>query len=238
MFTGIVERTGTVAAVSDTSIRVESELEDLTLGESVAVNGVCLTVASLGEGGAFTADLSEETLRRTSLGRLQAGSRVNLERPMRADGRFGGHIVQGHVDGTAVVRRIDRRAASTEMWFDLPAALLRYLVEKGSVALDGVSLTVAELDGRGFSVALIPHTLEATTLGALEPGAVVNVEVDVVAKYVQRLLPPVVPGIVRGGSPAASALGEDPLAASKLLRGGDLRAVQVLPTTTGKGVVP
>jgi riboflavin synthase len=229
VFTGIVEATGSVQRVWPLGIEIAcaigSEGDGPALGESIAVNGVCLTVASVTAEG-FTADLSEETLRRTALGRLDAGSVVNLERPMRADGRFGGHIVQGHVDGTATVRRIEGHQGSTEVWFSLPPAHLRYLVEKGSVTVDGVSLTVASLDGEGFSVALIPHTLEATTLGSLGRGTVVNIEVDIVAKYVQRLMPPVVPAWARFGSAAATALGEDPLGPGPLpLSPPELRAV-------------
>jgi riboflavin synthase len=213
VFTGIVEATGRVVGVSPLALEIASALEAPALGDSVAVNGVCLTVASLGEG-SFTADLSEETVRRTALGRLEVGSTVNLERAMRADGRFGGHIVQGHVDGTATVTRVEQRPGSTEVWFSLGEPLLRYLVEKGSVTVDGVSLTVASLDAGGFSVALIPHTLGVTTLAGFAEGTVVNIEVDIVAKYVQRLLPPVVPAVSAWawrGSAAATALGEDPL---------------------------
>lgn len=242
MFTGIVEATGRVVRVSPRELEIASALDELALGESVAVNGVCLTVASLA-GETFTADLSEETLRRTALGRLEAGSAVNLERPLRADGRFGGHIVQGHVDGTATVTRVEQQPGSTEAWFSLPESLLRYLVEKGSVAVDGVSLTVASLDATGFSVALIPHTLGATTLAHLAQGTVVNVEVDVVAKYVQHLIPPVVPpvgpGWTRLGSAAATALGEDPLGPRSVppsppQPGPGLSAVQVELSATGR----
>jgi riboflavin synthase len=240
VFTGIVEAIGRVVHVSPHTIEIASPLVEggLGVGESVAVNGVCLTVASLG-GEAFTADLSEETLRRTALGRLEAGSTVNLERPMRADGRFGGHIVQGHVDGTATVGRVERQPGSTEVWFSLPEPLLRYLVEKGSVAVDGVSLTVASLDSAGFSVALIPHTLGATTLAGVARGTVVNVEVDVVAKYVQRLMPPIVPAWTRLGSAAAAALGEDPLGSRSVplpppRSDPELRVVQVELSPTGR----
>lgn len=210
MFTGIIESTGRVVRVSSLELEVASGIGTLGLGESIAVNGVCLTVTSFEEG-RFTADLSEETLRRTALGRLDIGSPVNLERPMRADGRFGGHIVQGHVDGVATVTRVEQQPVSIEVWFTLAEPQLRFLVEKGSVTVDGVSLTVASLTSAEFSVALIPHTLSATTLAALGPGSVVNIEVDVVAKYVQRLMPPVVPAWTRLGSAAATALGEDPL---------------------------
>jgi riboflavin synthase len=241
VFTGIVEAIGRVVRVSPLAIEIASPLvlDGLGLGESVAVNGVCLTVASL-RGETFTADLSEETLRRTALGRLVAGSAVNLERPMRVDGRLGGHIVQGHVDGTATVIRMEQRPGSTEVWFSLPELLLRYLVEKGSVAVDGVSLTVASLDAAGFSVALIPHTLAATTLAGIGPGTVVNVEVDVVAKYVQRLMPPIVPAWTRLGSAAAAALGEDPLGPPRPVplppprSEPELRAVHVELSTTGR----
>jgi riboflavin synthase len=213
VFTGIVEATGRIVGVQPLALEIASSMTGLALGDSVAVNGVCLTVALLRDD-SFTADLSEETLRRTNLGRLHVGSIVNLERPMRADGRFGGHIVQGHVDGTSTVIRVERRPGSTEVWFSLPEGLQRYLVEKGSVTVDGVSLTVASLDAQGFSVALIPHTLGVTTLAGLSEGSVVNVEVDVVAKYVQRLMPPVIPAVSAWawrGSAAAAALGEDPL---------------------------
>jgi riboflavin synthase len=187
MFTGIVETVGTAAELSGTRILVQSDLRDLVVGESIAVNGVCLTVTDP-EAGAFTADLSEETLRRTSLGSLAPGSPVNLERAMAASGRFGGHIVQGHVDGVGAVTGIQRLAGSVEMWFSLPPELERYLVVKGSVTLEGVSLTVAALEAGRFSVALIPHTLQSTTLGSARPGDPVNIEVDVLAKYVERLL--------------------------------------------------
>ena len=228
MFTGIVEATGRIVGVQPLALEIASPLTGLVLGDSVAVNGVCLTVASLRDD-SFTADLSEETLRRTNLDRLQVGSTVNLERPMRADGRFGGHIVQGHVDGTSIVTRVERRPGSAEVWFSLPEGLERYLVEKGSVTVDGVSLTVASLGSRSFSVALIPHTLGVTTLASLAVGSVVNIEVDVVAKYVQRLMPPVSPVVSAWawrGSAAAAALGEDPLGS---------RAAPAVPRTPPSG---
>lgn len=187
MFTGIVETVGRVSEISDARIRVESELEVLEAGESVAVNGVCLTVVEP-DGGSFGADISEETARRTSLGSLKPGSPVNLERAMAAGGRFGGHIVQGHVDGVAEVAEVRRLEGSVEMWFSLPGDLERYLVPKGSVTVEGVSLTVAGLEPGRFAVALIPHTLAATTFGARLLGDPVNIEVDVLAKYVERLL--------------------------------------------------
>ncbi|MFM7719220.1 MAG: riboflavin synthase [Actinomycetota bacterium] len=186
MFTGIVEERGTVRALAP---RFEVACADLgcAIGDSVAVNGVCLTVVAIPEGG-LAFDLSEETLARTSLGRLAPADPVNLERPMRADGRFGGHIVQGHVDGVGRVVGLDRGPTGATLTVRTPADLRRYLVEKGSVAVDGVSLTVAGLDGDRFSVALIPHTLDHTTLGAARPEDPVNLEVDVIAKYVESML--------------------------------------------------
>ncbi|HEY4937799.1 MAG TPA: riboflavin synthase, partial [Actinomycetota bacterium] len=161
--------------------------DDLAIGDSIAVNGVCLTVMEL-EGGSFAAELSEETLARTSLGTLTGGSPVNLERPVPVGGRLGGHVVQGHVDGTGTVAALDAQEGSVLMRIEAPRALQRYLVEKGSVAVDGVSLTVAGVRGDAFSVALIPHTLTATTLQSKAPGDAVNLEVDILAKYVESLL--------------------------------------------------
>jgi riboflavin synthase len=187
MFTGIVEEVGTVVAASPSRLEVAADLEELSLGESIAVNGVCLTVAGGGDR-AFVANISEETARRTSLGDLSSGQPVNLERAMSSGGRFGGHIVQGHVDGVGKVKQVEELAGSVEMSFDLPAELERYLVVKGSVTVEGVSLTVANLGKGEFSVSLIPHTLASTTLGSRKPGDRVNLEVDVLAKYVERLL--------------------------------------------------
>jgi riboflavin synthase len=195
MFTGIVEGTGTVAALAaaadGSGARLEVEAPflagDLRLGESVAVNGCCLTVAEA-TGDGFAADLVAETLRRTALGGLAAGDLVNLERPMTLGGRLGGHLVQGHVDGVA--RVLDRTAVGDgeEVRIELPPQLTRYVAEKGSVAVDGVSLTVAGVGPGWFAVALVPHTLEVTTLGRRRPGDPVQLEVDVVAKYVERLV--------------------------------------------------
>jgi riboflavin synthase len=197
MFTGIVEGTGTVAALAvagdDGGARLEVEAPwlagDLRLGESVAVNGCCVTVAAPAAAG-FAADLVAETLRRTTLGGLATGARVNLERPMALGGRLGGHLVQGHVDGVA--RIVDRTPGTLgeEVRVELPADLERYVVEKGSIAVDGVSLTVAGVGPGWFAVALVPHTLEVTTLGDRRPGDLVQLEVDVVAKYVERLVGP------------------------------------------------
>ncbi|HWD07865.1 MAG TPA: riboflavin synthase [Actinomycetota bacterium] len=189
MFTGIVEAVGRVLARDGLTVRIGCGFDGLAIGDSVAVSGTCLTVTAFGDGW-FAAGLSEETLARTSLGDLAVGSPVNLERPLTAGGRLGGHVVQGHVDGTAVVTAVDVKDGSTEVWFRPAPALSRYLVEKGSVALDGISLTVARLRPGEFSVAVIPHTLNATNLGARSPGDRVNVEVDILAKYVESLLRP------------------------------------------------
>ncbi|MYS37121.1 riboflavin synthase alpha chain [Streptomyces sp. KhCrAH-43] len=193
MFTGIVEELGEVTAVEqldDASrfrLRGPVVTEGAKHGDSIAVNGVCLTVVELGEH-EFTADVMAETLNRSSLGALTTGSRVNLERPMALGGRLGGHIVQGHVDGTG--RILERRPS--ENWeivkISLPAALTRYVVEKGSITVDGVSLTVVDAGPDYFTISLIPTTLALTTLGIKGPGDPVNLEVDVIAKYVERLL--------------------------------------------------
>jgi riboflavin synthase len=180
MFTGIVREVGTVARFDGSRLVVETGTE-AELGDSVAIAGVCLTVAAREDGG-LAFDVVSETLGRTTLGSLSAGDKVNLEPSLRAGDPLGGHIVQGHVDG---VGRLRERGELT--WFDAPAEIVRYCVEKGSIAVDGTSLTVAATDEGGFAVALIPHTLEATTLGGLAPGSAVNLEVDVLAKYVERL---------------------------------------------------
>jgi riboflavin synthase len=195
MFTGIVEEMGRVRAIAhhDDGARVEIEaakvLDDAEIGASIAVNGVCLTVVALGDG-FFAADAVIETLRRTNLGELTVGDRVNLERPVRLADRLGGHVVQGHVDGVAVVAARDPQPDGSVLvrFVVREPSLLRYVVEKGSITVDGISLTVAALHGDGFSIAVIPHTLEVTTLGARDVGATVNLEVDVIAKYVERLL--------------------------------------------------
>ncbi|MFJ4965480.1 riboflavin synthase [Streptomyces sp. NPDC088729] len=193
MFTGIVEELGEVTAVErleDASrfrLRGPVVTEGAKHGDSIAVNGVCLTVVETGEGH-FTADVMAETLNRSSLGALTTGSRVNLERPMALGGRLGGHIVQGHVDGTGTI--VERRPS--ENWeivkVSLPPELTRYVVEKGSITVDGVSLTVVDAGTDHFTVSLIPTTLALTTLGHKRPGDPVNLEVDVIAKYVERLL--------------------------------------------------
>jgi riboflavin synthase len=192
MFTGLVQDLGTVAAVDATAdgvrLAVRTRLaSELAEGDSVAVNGVCLTATAIAEG-AFSADVMRESLRRSSLAEVGAGASVNLELPLRASDRLGGHVVQGHVDGVGVVSGIRDDGFSRVVTIDAPPELLRYVVEKGSIAVDGVSLTVAELDDRSFSVALIPETLERTTLGGAAPGRPVNLEVDVLAKYVEKLV--------------------------------------------------
>jgi len=184
---------GTVAAVDAADdgvrLRVATALAgDLRDGDSIAVNGVCLTAIGA-DGDGFGADVMHETLRRSSLAEVAPGARVNLELPLRADERLGGHVVQGHVDGLGAVRAVREEGFARVVTIEADPALLRYVVEKGSIAVDGVSLTVAAVDGDAFSVSLIPETLERTTLGAAGPGAPVNLEVDILAKYVEKLLP-------------------------------------------------
>lgn len=200
MFTGIVEELGEVISVEPAGTSGEAVLltvrgplasSDAGHGDSIAVNGVCLTVVELGEG-TFTADVMKESLDRSSLGSLAPGSPVNLERAARSDGRLGGHIVQGHVDGTAVLLSRDPGDKWDVLRFALAPELSPYVVEKGSITVDGTSLTVSAVSEPGaleesFEVSLIPATLEATTLGGLAVGAVVNIEVDVIAKYVERI---------------------------------------------------
>jgi riboflavin synthase len=197
MFTGIVEGSGTVVALTPTPDGAAARLEveapwlagGLAIGDSVAVDGCCLTVTAITAHG-FAADLVAETLRRTALGRRAAGARVNLERPLALGGRLGGHLVQGHVDGVARVLDWRPVGPGREVRIELPEGLARYVVEKGSIAVDGVSLTVAAVGQGWFAVALVPHTLAATTLGERRPGDPVHLEVDVVAKYVERLVQP------------------------------------------------
>jgi riboflavin synthase len=197
MFTGIVEGTGSVAGLAVAADGSGARLEvaapwlagQLQLGESVAVNGCCVTVAEATPAG-FAVDLVAETLRRTALGGLAAGARVNLERPLPLGGRLGGHLVQGHIDGVARVLQRASIGEGEEVRIELPAKLERYVVEKGSIAVDGVSLTVAATGPGWFAVALVAHTLEVTTLGERSHGDPVQLEVDVVAKYVERLVAP------------------------------------------------
>jgi riboflavin synthase len=194
MFTGIVEETGSVVSASrrgdilTVRVAARATLESLSVGGSLAVNGCCLTVVRRQDDW-FECDLMGETLARTAFDeRLQPGVEVNLERPMRADGRFDGHVVQGHVDGIGRVVALRRLGESAEIEIEPPASVERYLVEKGSIAVDGISLTVARLEPGLFTVALIPHTLDVTNLGRMRPSDLVNLEVDVIAKYVERLL--------------------------------------------------
>jgi len=192
LFTGLVQDLGTVTAVDvtgdgirlDVSTRLAGEIAE---GDSVAVNGVCLTATAVFDG-QFRAEVMHETLRRSSLGAAQRGSGVNLELALRASDRLGGHIVQGHVDGLGSVRDVRDDGFARLVTFAAPRDLLRYVVEKGSIAVNGVSLTVVGVGEDWFSVSLVPETLERTTLGAAEPGAPVNLEVDVVAKYVEKLV--------------------------------------------------
>ncbi|HJJ37109.1 MAG TPA: riboflavin synthase [Methanocorpusculum sp.] len=193
MFTGIVEEIGTVTRImqgqnsSILSIRGDRIFEDLRLGDSVAVNGVCLTVSKLA-GQSFDADTTSETLARTSLGALRAGSFVNLERAMAANGRFGGHIVTGHVDGTGIISMIRRDGKTVWVTITADNSILKYIVEKGSIAVDGISLTVASTTQDSFSIAIIPHTERSTTLLTKSQGETVNLECDMIGKYVERFI--------------------------------------------------
>ncbi len=193
MFTGIVEAMGRIDAVEPRPdgarlrVHLPPGINDLAVGASLAVDGVCLTVVSLG-GDVAAFDLAAETLRRTTLGSLASGAAVNLERPLSVSGRLGGHFVQGHIDGVGTITRVTPEGEGRWMEVGLPPDLARYVAEKGSVAFDGVSLTVAAVDDGRCAVALIPHTLDMTTLGRKGPGDPVNVEVDILAKYMARLL--------------------------------------------------
>jgi riboflavin synthase len=191
LFTGLVADLGTVLAVdaSDAGVRLTVRTAlDLREGDSVSVNGVCLTATSLPDR-AFTADVMHETLRRSSLGALEEGSKVNLELPLRADDRLGGHFVQGHVDGLGTVWDVREEGFSHVVTIGAPPEIMRYVIEKGSIAVDGVSLTVSGLGDDWLQVSLIPETLERTTLGEATTGTTVNLEVDVLAKYIERLVP-------------------------------------------------
>ena len=189
MFTGIVEEVGAVAEVrpGGLTIRASRVLEGLGLGDSVSVNGACLTATELGPG-SFSVDVVPETLRRTNLGSLSEGSPVNLERGIRAGGRLDGHIVQGHVDGTGRIESIRKDGDAVIVFIEAGPSIMRYVVEKGFIAVDGVSLTIVGCDEERFSVTIIPHTRERTILGARQPGDGVNLEVDILAKYVEHLV--------------------------------------------------
>jgi riboflavin synthase len=193
MFTGLVRERGRVAARSGEEggvrlvVAAPSTAAGASVGDSISVDGCCLTAVAI-ENGSVAFDAVPETLSRSALADLEAGDEVNLEPALRAGEPLGGHYVQGHVDGVGRVRSVAPEGDGARVWFDAPPELLRYCVEKGSIAVQGVSLTIAALDDGGFAVALVPHTLDATTLGALVPGAPVNLEADVLAKYVERLL--------------------------------------------------
>lgn len=193
MFTGIIEELGAIRGITPArdgarlEVSARTVLADAKLGDSIAVNGVCLTVVDKASDW-FAADVSAETLRRTSLKQAKTGSRVNLERAMAANGRFGGHIVQGHVDGTGEFLKARAGGDSWTVRFGFPPELARYLVEKGSITVDGISLTVAALGDTWFEIAVIPHTWKVTNLGTLGRGAAVNLEVDILAKYIERML--------------------------------------------------
>ncbi|MDE2718096.1 MAG: riboflavin synthase [Chloroflexota bacterium] len=188
MFTGIVEEVGTVRAAGQGRLTIAARevMPTLEIGGSISVNGTCLTVTRL-ESGEFAVDVVPETLRRTNLGLLSSNSPVNLERPLRADGRLDGHIVQGHVDGTGTIGEISEDGEALMVRIDVPAQLVRYVVEKGFIAVDGVSLTVVHCDEAGFSVTVIPHTRDHTVFGSRSVGDAVNIEIDILAKYVERL---------------------------------------------------
>lgn len=195
MFTGIVETTGRLARIEprggDVRLVVDAGdlgLGDVAIGDSIAVSGVCLTAIEI-DGNAFAVDVSTETLSRTSLGALGVGARVNLEKALRLSDRLGGHLVSGHVDGLGRVVSIEADARSQRWTFELPPELARYAAPKGSIAIDGVSLTVNEVDGARFGVNLIPHTIDVTTLGDRKIGDAVNIEVDMIMRYVERLFP-------------------------------------------------
>lgn len=193
MFTGIVEEVGHIAQIKKQgefaviTIRAKKILSDVHLGDSIAVNGVCLTVTSFTEA-QFTADVMSETLKRTSLGELNINSPVNLERAMPANGRFGGHIVSGHIDGTGVIMAIT--SANNSTWYRIKTStkLMRYIIEKGSITIDGISLTVVDTTEDSFSVSIIPHTIKETNLGSKKVGGLVNLENDIVGKYIEQFL--------------------------------------------------
>lgn len=199
MFTGIVEGTGVVRSAhpgpDSLTLRIDAEydISGIASGDSIAVNGTCLTVTEV-KGSAFHVDVTVETLARTTAGGLRPGDVVNLERPVAVGDRLGGHIVQGHVDGVGRVVGLTPQGNASWLEIEAPASVARYIVEKGSITVDGVSLTVAQRTDRRFTVCLIPHTMSVTTLGRLEAGAAVNLEVDILAKYIEQLLRPYVGG--------------------------------------------
>jgi len=200
MFTGIVEEMGSVKALRREAgaarlvIAASTVLGSTAIGDSISVNGVCLTVVEMGAD-AFTADVAVETLSVTNLGELKAGARVNLERALQLSARIGGHLVSGHVDAVGRIRSRREEGSGWRIFFDAPDSVLRYVIKKGSIAIDGISLTVADVDRTGFSIAMIPHTAKLTTLGFKTAGDGVNLETDIIGKYVERLLS----GRVEGG---------------------------------------
>lgn len=191
MFTGIIEEMGIVKSIKSKVITIEANkiFDDLKLGDSVAVNGTCLTVSSFSNK-IFNADITSETLSRTNLGDLKSGFKVNLERALTLNGRLGGHIVSGHIDGVGIVKNISKKSEDIELVIEVPTNLMKYIIEKGSVAVDGISLTIAKVDNNknNFSVAIIPHTLKETVLYYKKAGDKVNIENDIIGKYVERLL--------------------------------------------------
>ena len=191
MFTGIIEEMGIVKSIKSKVITIEANkiFDDLKLGDSVAVNGTCLTVSSFSNK-IFNADITSETLSRTNLGDLKSGFKVNLERALTLNGRLGGHIVSGHIDGVGIIKNISKKSEDIELVIEVPTNLMKYIIEKGSVAVDGISLTVAKVDNNknNFSVAIIPHTLKETVLYYKKAGDKVNIENDIIGKYVERLL--------------------------------------------------
>ena len=197
MFTGLIEEVGTVADLTNArksrrlTVSSSELIKELKVGDSIAVSGVCLTAIHV-TGESFDADLALETWNRTSFSRIKPGALVNLELPMRANGRMGGHIVQGHVDGTGTLSGLDPLTNGEDYWLriNLPPGLEKYVIEKGSITVEGISLTVAGIHGREVTIAVIPHTAQATNLKSLKPGDAVNLEVDVIAKYVEKMITP------------------------------------------------
>lgn len=195
MFTGIIEEIGTVnntnmaGGSGELKIAARLILADAKLGDSIAINGVCLTITRI-NGSEISFDVSAETLRRSNLGILKRGDRVNLERALAADGRFGGHMVSGHIDGTGILIKKRDEGNAIIFTFQVPPGIMHYLIEKGSIAIDGISLTITDLSDGCFSVAVIPHSLEQTTLGSLRIGSTINLENDLVAKYIEKLTQP------------------------------------------------
>jgi riboflavin synthase len=196
MFTGIVEEVGKVTTIETSGgtrkITVTSKhlSKELKLGDSIAVSGVCLTAVRIKPGNSFGADLADETWQRTSFSRISKDAEVNLELPMKADGRFGGHVVQGHVDGTGKFMGLEPIAGAQDYWLhiEVPANMTKYIVYKGSISVEGISLTVAKIEGQHLTIAIIPHTTEMTNLKSLKPGDPVNLETDIIAKYVEKMM--------------------------------------------------